>query len=278
MTSSECRRRIVDCERTLARLRGLGSSVDLIDSACRGAASGCRFSRVVLSRVDNGQWWPWVAHFEDASGLDVWAADWLDRPVPLGRTLLESQIVQERRPALIGETSSPQVHELIRAGNSTSYVVAPIVLDGEVVGLLHADHDRSRRCDETDRELLHAFAQGFGHLYERTVWLERGRTERDAVRELLADVVSALGAWDAGPASAAAAADLRGHDDLTPREREVLRLLVGGASNRTIADELLVTVGTVKSHVRRILHKLDAVNRTQAIARYLESTEVTPRR
>ena len=55
-------------------------------------------------------------------------------------------------------------------------------------------------------------------------------------------------------------------DPLTSREQEVLRLLVAGASNRTIAEELVVTVGTVKKHLHNIFHKLQAESRTQAIA------------
>lgn len=51
---------------------------------------------------------------------------------------------------------------------------------------------------------------------------------------------------------------------LTERELEVLQLIVGGNSNQEIADELYITVGTVKTHVRNILSKLCADDRTQA--------------
>lgn len=51
---------------------------------------------------------------------------------------------------------------------------------------------------------------------------------------------------------------------LTQRETEVLRLLARGMSNREIADELLISVQTVKSHVSSILEKLNARDRTQA--------------
>jgi LuxR family maltose regulon positive regulatory protein len=47
----------------------------------------------------------------------------------------------------------------------------------------------------------------------------------------------------------------------------VLGLLEAGSSNRQIADELVVTVETVKKHVSHILDKLGAANRTQAVAR-----------
>ena len=57
-----------------------------------------------------------------------------------------------------------------------------------------------------------------------------------------------------------------GAEALTAREVEVLRLLSGGASNRTIADELTISVGTVKAHISHILGKIGAHNRTEAVA------------
>jgi DNA-binding NarL/FixJ family response regulator len=51
---------------------------------------------------------------------------------------------------------------------------------------------------------------------------------------------------------------------LTNREREVLELLVEGASNRAIAERLSVSVETVKSHMHHILQKLGTKDRTQA--------------
>lgn len=58
---------------------------------------------------------------------------------------------------------------------------------------------------------------------------------------------------------------------LTQRELEVLELIVSGASNATIAEKLHITVGTVKTHVRNILSKLCADDRTQAAVRALRS-------
>jgi DNA-binding NarL/FixJ family response regulator len=56
-------------------------------------------------------------------------------------------------------------------------------------------------------------------------------------------------------------------DDLTAREREVLDLLAGGASNRQIARALGLSLKTVQNHVSRILDKLQAADRTQAALR-----------
>lgn len=53
---------------------------------------------------------------------------------------------------------------------------------------------------------------------------------------------------------------------LTERELEVLRLVARGASNSHIADELCITINTVKSHLKNILSKLQLENRTQVAA------------
>jgi len=56
-------------------------------------------------------------------------------------------------------------------------------------------------------------------------------------------------------------ATLRG---LSPREQEILQHLMGGASNKLIANKLGITEATVKVHLKTLLRKIDASNRTQA--------------
>lgn len=51
----------------------------------------------------------------------------------------------------------------------------------------------------------------------------------------------------------------------TEREREVLRLLARGLSNSAIADEMVITVKTVKTHVEHLFRKLGAKNRTEVV-------------
>ena len=54
------------------------------------------------------------------------------------------------------------------------------------------------------------------------------------------------------------------HDSLTQREMEVLLLIASGSTNQEIADELFITLKTVKTHVSNILAKLEVNDRTQA--------------
>jgi non-specific serine/threonine protein kinase len=53
---------------------------------------------------------------------------------------------------------------------------------------------------------------------------------------------------------------------LTPREREVASRIARGLSNRQIADELVIALGTTERHVANILNKLDMRSRTQVAA------------
>ncbi len=59
-------------------------------------------------------------------------------------------------------------------------------------------------------------------------------------------------------------------EPLTPRELQVLGLVAAGQSNREIARELVIALGTVKTHVHNICGKLNAPNRVKAAARARE--------
>ncbi len=87
-------------------------------------------------------------------------------------------------------------------------------------------------------------------------------------RRLIADVVAR------GPARRAT----RSLDELTSREREILAAVAAGLSNDEIADRFFISPATAKTHVSRIMGKLDARDRAQLVVIAYESGLVTPSR
>jgi DNA-binding NarL/FixJ family response regulator len=89
-----------------------------------------------------------------------------------------------------------------------------------------------------------------------------------ATRRLIEAYVS--GPADSGPDAASLP------EDLTAREVELLGLIAGGSTNAEIAEQLVISPLTVKSHVSRILTKMDARDRTQLVVMAYESGLVVP--
>jgi DNA-binding NarL/FixJ family response regulator len=81
-------------------------------------------------------------------------------------------------------------------------------------------------------------------------------------------LLGACGASGGGPARGGAGV-------LTAREREVLHLLGLGLSNRDIAERLVLSEGTVKSHVHNLISKLGVESRTQVLLRAREIGAMT---
>jgi two-component system NarL family response regulator len=75
-----------------------------------------------------------------------------------------------------------------------------------------------------------------------------------------------MGGIALGPLVASRIADRMKQQALTPREADILRYMMLGMSNKAIASKLTLAVGTVKTHVKSILEKLNASSRTQAVS------------
>jgi DNA-binding CsgD family transcriptional regulator/GAF domain-containing protein len=268
--------RLADCAAGLARLRTLPSSAALADSVCEEVVLRCGFHRAVLSKVESRSWKPLILHHRGGKESQPWFADWINQRVPLTDTAPEAEMLSRRRPMLVYDTADAPVYRplIVQAGQSRSYALAPLVVGQNVVGFLHTDHHPlARRVDESDRDVLWAFADGFSHIYERAMLTEQLRAQRDSVRELFFGAVDRLdelceSTSERMSGSADAAVDDHHSPvvDLTDREAEVFELLLTGATNQAIADRLVISEGTVKSHVKHILRKYGAVNRAQAIA------------
>jgi DNA-binding NarL/FixJ family response regulator len=75
-----------------------------------------------------------------------------------------------------------------------------------------------------------------------------------------------MGGIALGPLAASRVADRMKQQALTRREADILRYMMLGLSNKAIATKLTLAVGTVKTHVKAVLEKLDASSRTQAVS------------
>ncbi len=150
----------------------------------------------------------------------------------------------------------------------------------EVLVMLATTQRAQGKIEEALGTMHRALSLGEPEDYIR-VFVDGGEPVADLLRLALArqirpEYVSDILASFSGAAGREKGAALRSPrvnpaiEPLSPRELEVLRLLAGGASNRQIADELVLVTGTVKAHVLSIYRKLDVHNRTQAVARARE--------
>lgn len=120
--------------------------------------------------------------------------------------------------------------------------------------------------DDDLRAALSAGAQGyilkstdFDDLIRSLMLVAQGEATLDrAMTTKLINQLRDLGAQPPSPPRPAA--------DLTDREREILGLLARGATNREIAEALVISENTVRTHLRHILEKLNVQNRVQAAA------------
>lgn len=287
-------RRLDQIERGLAGLRNVTDQDELLERACRSAAEAGGFTRVMLSRIEDGTWYPWRSWAATLGPAERTFREWMrtEPSIDLSLMLLESELVRRGEPAIVRRsTDDPRVYEpLVRASGLLAYVVAPILSGDRVIGLLHADNSGGEVTD-LDRDVLWLFATGFAQLFERAVLLERLRRQRAQVLDALRGIESALDevatstvdlVMRKGPAAVAGHQSARPALGLEPppalealltsRELEVLGLMATGATNERIAQQLVIAIGTVKSHVKQILRKLRVENRAEAISQYLRLT------
>jgi DNA-binding CsgD family transcriptional regulator len=181
--------------------------------------------------------------------------------------------------------ATPGYQELL---GSMHYLVAPVIAKSRVVALLHVSRRGEDGVTTSDGDVLDAFASAYSLLHERMLNTERVQQQRTSIARAAArlteeaDRIAAAAISfdfddDTRVESPTVAEDSALAATLSDRERQVFERLVLGASNAEIAEELVITVETVKTHVKRILRKIGAINRSEAIALYLDDAR-SPRR
>jgi DNA-binding CsgD family transcriptional regulator len=293
------RHEVESAQLAINRLRG---AVSISGLAERIPVEACLmgFTRVLFSYVKHGTWIACSAFAGDDEGM---ARSMVEagnaNPRRLAGPLREGEMVRRGHPILVSNPQTdPRVHnELVAITKTAAYVAAPVFSWGRPIGLIHADRHQGDYVGEFDREALGIFAQGLGLAFERNLMIERIQTMRRAADEharmtdALADDFTLEVLDRAGPAPALVEQfrdeypgqfrvptgdDARLIGELTTREAEVLRAIAAGRTNAQIASALFVTEGTVKSHVKHILRKLGAGNRTEAVAKYHRAQRFAP--
>jgi DNA-binding CsgD family transcriptional regulator len=268
-------------ETVFERLRHIDTPAELLARACVEVLACTEFSRVMLSRMEDDVWVPWVIHTPQSEAREI-----QDVRIPLAVGAPEQAVSQTLQASFVATTDDPR---LLGLWGAHGYAVAPIAPAGSVIGFLHADyHPVPRPVDPIDRDLLGVLADDIARAYERAVFIDALHTRRSRIRDLIRDVESSMGRvataradlalWNTGEESednprdngnATTVPDRKqpsGRENLTQREQEILALLVLGFSNRAIAEKLVIVEGTVKSHVKHLLRKFGAVNRSELIA------------
>ncbi|WP_063001641.1 LuxR C-terminal-related transcriptional regulator [Nocardia mikamii] len=268
--------RIPALARTVTRMRSATSVEALIRQTCSELTGTLEFRRASYSLFDGASCTLRYVH----PGAELPPPESTDSRKP---TAAEWDCIADRRSALVDTTALGQDRDhMAEILDTAHYVIAPVVVGSDVRALIHAARDLPWTVDSTDLQLLDIVAATFAVIQKREVRTHRMQRQRRsilaAVRQLATETDSFAGLdADLGlegasirPGSPAQSIRAAVHESLTPREAEVLGLIVDGASNNEIAEQLVITVETVKSHVKQVLRKLGAVNRSEAISLYLE--------
>ncbi|HEY5855679.1 MAG TPA: LuxR C-terminal-related transcriptional regulator [Aldersonia sp.] len=276
-----------DIHDTILALSGL-SLHELIHAVPARATRVLSLGRAMLSTVNGSVWLPQHLHIEDRSAESADFEEYVDGArIPLSDAPLETEmLIRRRRAALVPDPGADvrTFKQIVDVARTRAYVAAPITLAGRTVGMLHADRpDDPTSLSTDDLELMATFAECLSIVFESAMLQRRMQLHAERVAATFADLASMVDRIDKQPALPYLGDQLmptravRGADPLTAREREVLAHLASGKTNAQIAQTLIVSEGTVKSHLKRISKKLGTSGRAAAVAEYARSVGIRSR-
>lgn len=182
-------------------------------------------------------------------------------------------VVREGIAALLGRADDMEV--VAEAGSGLEAIALfrryhpdVLLLDIRMPGMDGVAVIAQIRQDAPDARIIVLTAfEGEEDIYRGLQAGARGYLLKDTASEELLEAIRAVykGQTRIPSAVATKLAQRISQQTLTPRERDVLRLMVAGKSNQEIAANLFIAEGTVKAHVNSILDKLKVNDRTQAV-------------
>jgi DNA-binding CsgD family transcriptional regulator len=244
------------------------------------------FARTMISTVRGSLWVPQHMHIEDEAA-DPHGRQLLeyvqDRHIQLGDAPLETELVRKRCGAFAPSPMDDKrvFKEIVEVSGCFGYIAAPITVQGRAIGILHADRPEPHGIVTMDHlEQLEAFAECLSVAFESAALEEKAAQQRVEVENLCGNVDEMLSRsgrsvlWSLPGAVHGARHGANYHRDqptapaLTFREQEIMSHVATGATNGQIARCLVISEGTVKSHLKHIAKKLNTSSRAAAVATY----------
>jgi DNA-binding CsgD family transcriptional regulator len=269
----------------LGYLRGLPPR-KMIEAAPEVLSRELAFARTMISTVRGSLWLPQHLHIEDEKAdphgrsLSEYV---VSRQIPLADAPLETELVRKRCGAFAPSPMDDKrvFKEIVEVSGCFGYIAAPITVQGRAIGILHVDRPEPHGIVTMEHlEQLEAFAECLSVAFETAALEEKAARQRVEVDNLCGNVDEMLSrsgrsVW----LSLAGAAPGPRHDaylrreqpavtELTSREREIMSHVATGATNGQIARYLVISEGTVKSHLKHIAKKLNTSSRAAAVATY----------
>jgi DNA-binding CsgD family transcriptional regulator/GAF domain-containing protein len=274
---------ISEIRHALGYLRGL-TPREMIFAAGEVLSREFAYARTMISTVRGSLWLPQYAYIED-QGADPHSRSLIefitDRQIQLSDAPLETELVRKRCGVFAPSPGDDKrvFKEIVEASGCFGYIGAPITIQGRAIGILHADRPEPHGIVTIDHlEQLEAFAECLSVAFESAALEEKAAQQRLEVDNLCGSVDELLGRtarpelWSL-PGTVLQRAALSHHDqptvaELTSREREIMSHVATGATNGQIARCLVISEGTVKSHLKHIAKKLNTSSRAAAVATY----------
>jgi DNA-binding CsgD family transcriptional regulator len=247
----------------------------------------CGFTRAWLTAVSGSALATLCVHPDEGTPDAGWPA-----AHDVARGTHEADLLRRRLAILVTDTRESD-RAILACMRPHSYVAVPLLAGTQVLALLHADRpDDPAPLTDEDLEIIAAFGEAVTHVLQRVLQAQRSEQLRAILHELADTVADTADTRCSEPltlpgaaaasmlpsvASIVAGGDGAGDGNrlralLTAREIEIVHLLAAGETNAGIARQLVISEGTVKSHVKSVLRKLHATNRAQAISRYFKLT------
>jgi DNA-binding CsgD family transcriptional regulator len=274
-----------EIRQALGYLRGL-PPCKMIHAAPEVLSRELAFARTLISTVRGSLWLPQHLHIEEENA-DPHGRQFLeyvhDRYIQLADAPLETELVRKRCGAFAPSPMDDKrvFKELVEVSGCFGYIAAPITVQGRAIGILHADRPEPHGIVTMDHlEQLEAFAECLSVAFESAALEEKAAHQRSEVENLCGNVDELLSRsgrsvlWSlpgVAPGLRQDAFYRRDQPDLpvlTSREREIMSHVATGATNGQIARCLVISEGTVKSHLKHIAKKLNTSSRAAAVATY----------